>query len=349
MDDQHGRVNLPATYVGAQPKPGKDSIGGGFSDRSGRGFSPAGPAAMQPIYDHLWNQTVEKLNMTTQAVQNEYTVKLQNLPHTIENELAAVRAEGTHHALPPAAAIQRELQVRNTLLLRKTAALHVQVALAHAFYGSDPINKTTRDFLGKSKSFGRVTTPDGIASQKWESSYRAAHEAKLLSQSIQMLNQQQVDVNKWLAAVQANDQARLAAEQEARRAAAELARINEQAAAHAREQARLEALAEAQRLAVEQARIAAEAATQQAAAEQARLEAQAEIKREAEKAAKRRKRKNSLDSWQWLRCSSHGRPVALFPWPVRRRQRVRCLLWQQVVSQRVLLRPKQSGQLCKPG
>jgi hypothetical protein len=97
-----------------------------------------------------------------------------------------------------------------------------------------------------------------------------------------MLNQQHVNVVNWLAAVQANDHARMAAEQEARRIAAELARINEQAEILAREQARLAALAETQRLATEQALVAAEAAARQVAAEQARLAALAEAQRQAE-------------------------------------------------------------------
>ncbi|SDR84494.1 S-type Pyocin [Pseudomonas lini] len=86
----------------------------------------------------------------------------------------------------------------------------------------------------------------------------------------------------WLAVVQAEDQARIAAEQEARRIAAELARINEQAETLAREQARLAVLAEAQRLATEQALIVAEAAARQVAAEQAQLAALAEAQRQAE-------------------------------------------------------------------
>ncbi|WP_231669684.1 S-type pyocin domain-containing protein [Pseudomonas lini] len=100
--------------------------------------------------------------------------------------------------------------------------------------------------------------------------------------AIQLLNQQQVNVLNWLAVVQAEDQARIAAEQEARRIAAELARINEQAETLAREQARLAVLAEAQRLATEQALIVAEAAARQVAAEQAQLAALAEAQRQAE-------------------------------------------------------------------
>lgn len=121
-----------------------------------------------------------------------------------------------------------------------------------------------------------------VAMPAWIASYRAAYDARLLSQTIQLLNQQSVNVQNFLRAVQANDQARMAAEQQAQRVAAELARINAQAEAQAREQARIAALAQAQRLANEQAQVAAEAAARHVAAEQARLEALAEVQRQAE-------------------------------------------------------------------
>ncbi|WP_256352803.1 S-type pyocin domain-containing protein [Pseudomonas sp. PDM31] len=144
--------------------------------------------------------------------------------------------------------------------------------------------------------------------QSWAVSYRAAHEANLLTQSIQMLNQQQIEVNKWLATVQANDQAQAAAAAEAQRVAAEQTRIRaeSEALALAQEQARLAALAEA-----EQARIAAEAAARYIAAEQARLVAEAELQRQAEELRQenqrladeeaKRKAMESLNAAQGLR------------------------------------------------
>lgn len=182
----------------------------------------------------------------------EFQTRTEQLAQSIEQDLAVTRLEGPTHPLPPAEAITRELGVRHTLILRKTAEFHQKTALAHQYFGDDPLTKNFDDYFRKARSIDRTVNSRGIAVQAWAASYRAAHEARLLAQSIQMLNQQQVNVLNWLAAVQANDQARAAAEQEAHRAAAELARINEQA--------RLAALAEAQRLAVEQARIAAEAA-----------------------------------------------------------------------------------------
>jgi len=96
----------------------------------------------------------------------------------------------------------------------------------------------------------------------WSESFRAAHEARLLGQTLALLNQQQADVLNWLATVQAQDQAqaaaaeaqrlaaehaRIAAEQQRQREIAEAAR-QEQEQIRAREQARLATLAKKQDL-----------------------------------------------------------------------------------------------------
>ena len=263
---------LDATHITAKAPdnwaPFKDTTQGySFSGM----FGPAGAN----------HKTREIMYNTQIALEQEFGAKSTLLPQSIEAELAATRLEGPTHPLPPAAALVRELGVRNTLIQRKTAELHRQTAIANRFYGSDPLGKKFNDFLNQASAIRRTDRSAGTR-ELWSQSYRAAHEARLLSQAIQLLNQQQVNVLNWLAVVQAEDQARIAAEQEARRIAAELARINEQAETLAREQARLAVLAEAQRLATEQALIVAEAAARQVAAEQAQLAALAEAQRQAE-------------------------------------------------------------------
>lgn len=260
---------LDATYITAEPPnnwdPFKDTTQGySFSGM----FGPAGAN----------HKTREIMYNTQIALEQEFGAKSTLLPQSIEAELAATRLEGPTHSLPPAAALVRELGVRNTLIQRKTAELHRQTAIANRFYGSDPLGKKFNDFLNQASAIRRTDRSAGVR-ELWSQSCRAAHEARLLSQAIQLLNQQHINVLNWLAAVQAEDQARIAAEQEARRIAAELARINEQAQTLAREQARLAVLAEAQRLATEQALVAAEAAARQVAAEQAQLAALAEAQR----------------------------------------------------------------------
>lgn len=273
---------------------------------------------------HIVIANSNTIDATKKSLEQDYQTRISQLPQTIEQELAATRLEGTTHPLPPAEAIIRELGVRNTLLIRKTADFHQKTALANQFYGSDPLNRSLMEFYQTASATGRRVMPGGSEMLAWEASYRAAYEARLLSLSIQMLNQQHVEVHKWLAAVQANDRERIAAEQQAQRAeaerarlaaeaetrrlAAEQARLSEQRRQQAlveaarrqkeeeqiriREQARLAALAEKQRqdaqlasLAAERARINAEAEAQEIARIAAVKTALAEAESEAEAAA----------------------------------------------------------------
>ncbi|WP_256661284.1 S-type pyocin domain-containing protein [Pseudomonas sp. DTU12.3] len=230
--------------------------------------------------------------------EREFKSRTEQIPQTIEVELAATRLEESTQPLPPAAAIIRELGVRNKLIQRKNQQLQHQTALSQQFYGSDPTNKSADQFLARANVIDNRLRPDGPGMNLWKQSYRAALEARLLTQTLAVLHQQQISVHQWLAAVQANDhtqnlaaeatrqaaeQARIAVEQQRQRDLQEqVRRQQEQAEIQAREQARLAALAEAQRVAAEQARVAAEAAAQQIVAEKRRLEVLAEQQRQTE-------------------------------------------------------------------
>ena len=246
-----------------------------------------------------FNQNLLTVQRTTKSLEQEYQTKSGQLPQSIESELASVRTEGPTDPLPPSQSIIRELGVLNTLTQRKAAELQSKTATANAFFGGDPFNRNINDFMIKATKMEPRPGPNGIAMQAWVQSLRAGHDARLLSQTIQSLNQRTSDVQNFLRVAQANE--------EAQRAAAELARINEEAAARAREQARLAALENARRVAEEQARIAAQAAAQQVAAEQETKRAAAEearnaqIKRAAEEDEQKRAEQDArlkyLASW----------------------------------------------------
>lgn len=231
-----------------------------------------------------YNQNLVTVQRSTKALEQEYQTRSSQLPQSIEAELAASRFEGPTDPLPPLQSIIREMGVLNTLTHRKAVEFHSKTATANAFYGGDPFNRHINEFMTKATTMEKWPGPNGIAMQALNESLRAAIDARLLSQTLQSLNQRSVNLQQALSVMQAAEQARLAAEQEAQRVAAEQARIkaDAEALAHAQEQARLAALAEAERLAAEQTRIAAEAAARYIAAEQARLEAEAEVERQAE-------------------------------------------------------------------
>jgi hypothetical protein len=278
-----GKILLDTTYVGKQPKPGTNSQGGGFRVPPTR---PGGMGSGITNTEGLRRETRDKIKTAEQSEKSAYEAKSGNLSASNEADLANARAQYPAAVSTTAQAYQHELNIRNVLIQQKTVELHTQTILANDFYGHSPLNTSIGDYLARAQALDRTVTPFGPAYSKWVASYKAAYSAKLLTDQIQLLNNQQVQVHNLLAAAQAEEQrvaaeqARLAAEQEAQRVAAEQARIK--AEAHVREQARLAALAEAERLAAEQARIAAEAAARYIAAEHARLEAEAEVQRQAE-------------------------------------------------------------------
>lgn len=257
------------------------------------GFKPTSPTIDNNRYNGRFGTPLntsryqQVLQNFTGPLETEYQARAARIPQTIESDLVATRLEEPTHALPPAAAIVRELDVRNKVIQRKTAEQQRQITLSHQFYGSDPTDKTVYQFLSRAQVVDKVLSPNGPGMNVWKQSYRAALEARLLAQTLSVLHQQQANIHNWLASVQANDRTQAAAA-EAQRLEAERARIaseqqrqkdianaqrREQEQSRIREQARLAALAEAQRLALEQARSAAETSARQMAEEQARLDA----------------------------------------------------------------------------
>jgi len=307
-----GTVYLPTTYVGAQPKPGTDPKGGGFRVPPTR----PGIGSGLTLNEGLRRETRDNIKVTENSVKNEHSVKLQNLPGSTEIDLANLRVQYPASITSPTQAYQHELNIRKILIQQRTAELHTQTSVANSFYGHSPIGKTIGDYLAKAQTLERPVTPHGPVYARWVASYKAAYSANFLTDQIQLLHAQQIHVQNLLAAAQAQEQRQLEAQRAAHRVAAELARVNEEAAARAQEQARLAALENARRvaeaqardqarlaalesarqLAVEQARIAAEAAARQVAAERALLEAQAEVKRQEEKAREEQEEKERKEA-----------------------------------------------------
>ena len=237
-----------------------------------------------------YNQNRGTVINTTRALEQEYQTRSSELPHTIEAELAATRYEGPTDPVPPLQSVIRELGVLNKLTQRKTAEFHSNTSTANAFYGGDPFNRHINEFMIKATKMEKWPGPNGIAMQALNQSLRAAIEARLLSQTLQSLHQRTINLQHTLSAMQAAEQVRLAAKQEAQRVAAEQARI--QAEANAYVEAQAKSKAQLQKLvqleAQERARIAAlstalaeaeanaEAAAQHFAAEQARLQSDME-------------------------------------------------------------------------
>ncbi|SDS35834.1 S-type Pyocin [Pseudomonas granadensis] len=264
---------------------------------SGSSRIPSGSGMFGPNQNIL--MTGQAIQSNIQVLENEYKIRTNQLPQTIEQELTTLRREGVNHYLPPTQAVIRELEVRDRLIARKTAELQQKTVLANQFFGSDPANKTLLQFYQRASLIEPLVKPYGVAMHAWTESYRAAHEVRLLSQAIDILSVQKTNYYTWLAASQANDRelarqtaerTRIAAEQHRQQALAEKAR-REREEARVREQQRLAALVEKHRQEAEHARLAAEKAGIEAEArerERARIEALKVTLAEAEAQEKER-------------------------------------------------------------
>ncbi|APV39024.1 hypothetical protein PFAS1_06590 [Pseudomonas frederiksbergensis] len=191
-----------------------------------------------------YNQNRGTVINTTKALEQEYQTRSSQLPQTIEAELAATRYEGPTNPVPPLQSVARELEVLNKLTERKTAEFHSKTATANAFYGGDPFNRHINEFMIKATKIEKWPGPNGVAMQALNQSLRAAIDARLLSQTLQSLHQRTANLQHTLSAMQAAEQARMAAERETQRIAAE--------------RAQLAAQQESQRVAAEVARLEAE-------------------------------------------------------------------------------------------
>lgn len=214
----------------------------------------------------MYYQNLNFIKTTTKTLDQEYQTKSSQLAQSIEDDLTAARLEGPTDPLFPLQSIVREMGVLNTLTQRKTAEFHTKTAIANSFFRGDPFNRHINDFMQSATRLERYPGPNGIAMQAWNTSYRAAHDARLLSQTLQSLNQRSVNLQQTLSVLQAAEQAELAVEQEA----AERARLAAQS--EAEEQARIATL----RQALAEAQSKAHAAEQHFESEQARLQAEME-------------------------------------------------------------------------
>lgn len=261
-------ITLPVTVV----RPDKQDLyfhylGAGDGSGPGIDFAPLG----------------EILDM-----ENSYKEFSNNLAHTLEVELAQVRAAGDTSVLHPLQAFVRELGVRDRLIARKAIALPSAKSTASQRFGQTQVDTfLTR---GRLPQINRRAGASGVSVRE---AYAALFNAKLLADGIALLNTQSVAVRGIIATLQgqeanriAQEQARRAAEH-ARQVAQEQARIaQEQARRVAEELARIAAENEVRRLAQERARMAAEARAKEMAERLARLEAEQLARQKAEEQAR---------------------------------------------------------------
>ena len=190
-------------------------------------------------------------------IENSYTAYLPQLTADVDAEIIAAVGPNPLSTFEKA---RTEKSIVDSLITQNTVELANSNAAANAFFGRNVLAvglaQNSVDFLNI--LLGSPSAPLEIY-RSWEASTAAGYKAKILEVKIRILTEKSAVLAQSVAAAQAEEDTRLAAEavEQARIAAeAEAQRI----AAEAAEQARLAAEAEAQRVAAEaaeQARIAA--------------------------------------------------------------------------------------------
>ena len=230
MSKSDDQIELPATYVGAQPPSGFDNFGGGF-DVSGNGFNSGtwGSGGVDPsrygdvgeiydserIIDRLGQNAASAIQQANNGAQSDYEAKSATLPAAIDQQVAAVRAEAGAQDSSPVEGLNRDVAARSTLIERKTAELQTQVVTANAYYGTNPIGRSAKDYVNE--GYRRIALEGaGLLKlqQDMDISYKAAYAAKLLEAEIQLLNGQVATLKASFAEAQAQDPAHLAAEEQ---------------------------------------------------------------------------------------------------------------------------------------
>lgn len=204
------------------------------------GMKGGGYGGARPGY-RLNAATAQQTLKVRTTLDSEYHQKLLETPATTNSELINNGVTSTE-ADPPSdlPTIEREKNTLTRMIQLKNESLQRNLVQANNFYGSDPHNKSTQEYINTFNThlIGNEKAP-GEVHRQWKKSYTAGYSVRLYAESIRILTHRSLQLDASYAAVQA------------RQHAAQQAAV--QQAATARSAAEQAARAEAARAAAEQA------------------------------------------------------------------------------------------------
>lgn len=211
MSDQNwtpGRLDIDTPIV-ISPDTEQD-----FGSYEGGGYGNFIP----PTYFRM-TANIAKNSMSVRSnIEGDYRSKLNSLPGQLQSELSSNGATITASSTPTdLAAIERDKFIVDKMIQLKTAGLQSSSIEANSFYGSDPHNKSQRDYIETFDSYMRRQRSAGIKTQKhWIKSYTAGYSARLYAESIRLLTQHSNQLDAAYAEALAREETARQAEAQAR-------------------------------------------------------------------------------------------------------------------------------------
>ncbi|QVW23134.1 HNH endonuclease [Pseudomonas hormoni] len=185
-----------------------------FGEYEGGGYGNFIP----PTYFRM-TANIAKNSMSVRGnIEGDYRSKLNSLPGQLQSELSSNGATITASSTPTdLAAIERDKFIVDKMIQLKTAGLQSSSIEANSFYGSDPHNKSQRDYIETFDSYMRRQRSAGIKTQKhWIKSYTAGYSARLYAESIRLLTQHSNQLDAAYAEALAREEVARLAEAQAR-------------------------------------------------------------------------------------------------------------------------------------
>ena len=173
-------------------------------------------------------------------MEKDHQVNIKSLPKQIQSELSVNGVTITPTATPPDLnSIKREQAVLRGLIQLKTEILQKNQQTANSFYGSDPHNKTEKEYTDRFNSYTRQYESAAVTNKHWVRSYLAAYSVKYYNESIRLLTQHSNQLDAAYAEALAREEAARHAEAQARDAAEKDAKAQREDAERAERQKKI--------------------------------------------------------------------------------------------------------------
>jgi len=165
------------------------TFGGGGSGDGSIGNSRLGALISAATRAHILNTFPAKIAKDVKDQESNIVTKLQTLPQTLDDSIAALTQQNpAHNTADTAKQLENYVTANNLLLTQKTQEYSQQKTIADSYYyGRDFFSYPTNRFISLAISNGMVNMSPDVHYKKWFTSLQAAYNAKYIQYQIDYL------------------------------------------------------------------------------------------------------------------------------------------------------------------